>query len=236
MEIDQNSTIQAIVSGNYRLADVFRKHGVDFCCPGNLTLSEAVKEMDLSGDILIRELREALQKRDPEYDLLRRLSPYDLVNHIVEYHHAYVRNTVPQVSLYLKRITADHSTEHPELEEVAELFHLAVKDLTSQMEKEELVLFPRIRRFSFDNGRDPDLDMEERNKITTTISELQKVHDTELHRLMRISMLTENYRFPDGECQTYFLTMKHLREFDDDLHRHLHLENNILFPKVIELE
>lgn len=235
MQIDESTLLQEVVVSNYHTADVFKKHGIDFCCSEMMTIEEACNRMNVALEILIPELKEVLMVRNPESDLVNRLAIHELVNHIVAYHHAYIRNTTPLLTDYLNRLALDHSNGHPELHEVKNLFELLVDNIFRNMEKEELVLFPRIRKLSMHQGP-PGNPLEGRFTIGDSIRELESCQDNELIHLKRIAGLTSNYTVPEGVCRVYYITMKNLREFGDDLQRHNHLERNILFPKAIRLE
>ncbi len=235
MQIDESTLLREVVVSNYHTADVFIKHGIDFCCSEMMTIEEACNRMNVALEILMPELKEVLMVRNPESDLVNRLAIHELVNHIVAYHHAYIRNTTPLVRDYLSRLTSDHSHDHPELQEVKSLFEHLVDNIFRNMEKEELVLFPRIRKLLIHQGPH-DNSFEGRFTIGDSIRELESCQDNELIHLKRIARLTDNYTVPEGECRVYFITMKNLREFGDDFQRHNHLERNILFPKAIRLE
>jgi len=128
-----------------------------------------------------------------------------------------------------------HGENHPELFEVNASFNEAAGNLAAHMQKEELILFPYIRNMEQQIlKREPAPAIA--GKAAETIAEMESEHQVEGDRFMKISEITGNYAVPADGCSTYAVTYKTLQEFENDLHRHIHLENNILFPKAIELE
>ncbi len=233
MEITEQSIIGEIVAKNYRTASIFKEYQIDFCCNGNRTIQAACTEKDLRSDVLIEKLEASLQNtRHSEIDFST--WPLDLVvDYIEKKHHRYVTDKILEIRPYLQKIVAVHGSQHPELNEIETLFHQSADDLTIHMKKEELILFPYIRKMSVNptNTAQPPF-----GSVKNPIAMMHHDHDEEGERFRKISQLSQNYTPPANACNTYKTTFALLQEFEDDLHRHIHLENNILFPKAIELE
>jgi regulator of cell morphogenesis and NO signaling len=146
-----------------------------------------------------------------------------------------VRESIPFLQQKLQKLCEVHGDNHPELFEIKTLFNGAVENLQAHMEKEELILFPYIRKMvSYQNGK-----LEAGNEfgeVMNTIDLLEKEHQAEGERFERISRISEGYTCPPDGCNTFQVTYQTLKDFEKDLHRHIHLENNILFRKAMALE
>lgn len=232
MENLKQSKVGGIVAKNYKTAKVLTEHGIDFCCRGGITLEQAC----LSEGVAIEDLLPALMaayEQESEEDF-QTMSLSELVNHIVDVHHAYVDETGPVLLGYLRKIERVHGDRHPELREVRAEFEDALDNLSAHMEKEETVLFPFIKRLeeAVESGQAIAEDVQ---RLEGPIQMMEHEHDVEGQRFRKISSLTNGYQPPRDACQTYRVSFQLLEEFENDLHRHIHLENNILFVKAKEL-
>ncbi len=235
MNITTETNVGAIVRYNYATARVFESYNIDFCCGGNISVADAAKNQGVDADQLLRDISSRLGEKDEDAIMIESLTLSGLADHIVRKHHAYVNETVPFLQQKLQKLCDVHGENHPELFEVNESFNEAAGNLAAHMKKEELILFPYIR-----NMEQQILEREPAPAITgkaaETIEEMESEHQAEGDRFMKISEITGNYAVPADGCSTYAVTFNTLQEFENDLHRHIHLENNILFPKAIELE
>ncbi|MBK5195099.1 MAG: iron-sulfur cluster repair di-iron protein [Proteiniphilum sp.] len=236
MHIDNQSNIGKIVAENYKAASVFKQYGIDFCCNGNRTIESACRKKQLDPEQLLTELQEAVaQKGTGEIDF--KSFPLDLLaDYIEKTHHRYVEQKIAEITPYLNRIVEVHGDNHPELLVVEQLFQQSAGDLTAHMKKEELMLFPQIRRMVQSQLTGSTKTETPIGSAAEYVAQMEQDHETEGERFRTISELTDNYNPPADACNTYRVTFSLLREFEEDLHRHIHLENNILFPKAIELE
>lgn len=235
MEINNQSIIGEIVAENYKTASVFKKHKIDFCCNGNRTIADASKKRQLNEEELINELQESVaHKGNAEIDF--KAFPLDLLaDYIEKTHHRYVDSKIAEITPYVQRIANVHGNNHPELLEVERLFLESAGDLSAHLRKEELMLFPYIRQLvkaQMSGGKKPVTKM---GNAKDYITLMEDDHTVEGDRFRTISDLTDSYNPPADACNTYRVTFSLLQEFEEDLHRHIHLENNILFPKAIEL-
>lgn len=228
--------IGQLVAEDYRLAAVFSKYGIDFCCNGKRTIDEACSEMNISTDQVIEEINAVINQQGSDkidYDSF----PIDLLSKYIEQkHHRYVEEQIPVIRGYLKKISSVHGNRHPELHEILELFEATASELTQHMKREELMLFPQVRKMYTDAQEGRDLQEPPFGSFENPISTMMKDHNDEGERFRKIRALSNNFTVPDDGCNTYNVTYKLLEEFEKDLHLHIHLENNILFPKAIELE
>ncbi len=235
MNITKESIIGDLVAHDYRTAAVFKKNKIDFCCNGNRSIEDACDKKKIESDGLIEQLQVATaQTGSSSIDF--NSWPLDLLADYVEKtHHRYVDNKIPEIIPFLDKIVRVHGDRHPELLEIAQLFKESAGELSAHMKKEELVLFPYIRKMVAAKQKGESVSAHF-GTVQNPIQNMMHEHDTEGERFRKISDLSNNYTPPADGCTTYKVTFSMLKEFEDDLHLHIHLENNILFPKSIELE
>lgn len=220
---------------NYKAAEVFKKYGIDFCCKGESTLEEACAGRPVSPAQIMQEIGEAGKTAQPMHG--HNTWPLDLLaDYIQQTHHKYVNDTAPQLLAYLEKINRVHGQNHPELAEILQAMQLSVGDLAMHMKKEELVLFPYIKRLAAASKGKVPITAPPFGSIKNPINAMKADHGQEGDRLMRVKELSNGYTPPADACNTYTVAFALLREFQDDLLTHIHLENNILFPKAIALE
>ena len=226
-------TIGKIVARDYRKAMVFKSFGLDFCCGGNIKLETAAAENNLN----LNEVIEALEKVDDSTtDITSDFNSWplpQLIDHIVDKHHNYVESTITQLMPLVEKVTMVHGDWRPELKEVKELFIALSQELTAHMKKEELILFPAIKKLVAGYESEGSTCF---GSVSNPINMMEHEHDIAGDLMKKINLLTDGYTLPKGACATYTVVYKVLNEFEEDLFRHIHLENNILFPKAIELE
>ena len=236
MEIIENTTIGEFVAKDYRTAAIFLKYGIDFCCKGHRTIEEVCTKKKINEIHLVEELNAVLDtKNDSGIDF--NSWPLDLlVDYIEKTHHRYVEVKTPILLQFLDKLCTVHGSNHPELFEINELFKGCAGELAQHMKKEELILFPFIKKMigatiSHENIEPPFF-----GTVNNPITMMMEEHDAEGERFRKIAELTNNYKTPEDACNTYRATYSILNDFEQDLHKHIHLESNILFPKAIALE
>ena len=175
-------------------------------------------------------------QKDPDSDYINNLGLDELSEYIVKRHHSYVRESIPVIQKNLEKICNVHGENHTELFDIMVLFDGSAGALTKHMQKEEIVLFPFIHRLATAKKENRPLPRAPFGSVSNPIETMLAEHQNEGERFDQIARLSNNYVLPEGGCTTYDVTLKQLRDFENDLHRHIHLENNILFPKAIELE
>ncbi len=233
MDSLSKTKVSKIVAQNYKTARVFTRYGIDFCCNGGIPLEQACesKEVDL------REIENEISKilSTPIENDYQKMELDKLIEHIVSRHHAYVSSTIPILQPYLNKLCEVHGERHPELFQVNELFNKTAIALTSHMKKEESILFPFIKSLVGVSSTPKPLSEPYFGHIENPIAMMEHEHAEEGERFRKIAKITNQYEPPSDACQTYLVTFALLKEFEEDLHLHIHLENNILFPKSIEL-
>lgn len=236
METDNNITIGAIVAQDFRTAAVFSKYGIDFCCKGHRTLQEVCEKKAIDQVVLGAELETVIDSHS-EQSIDYKSWPLDLLTDYIEKtHHRYIEEKTPVLIQFLNKLCKVHGERHPELFEVNRLFTQSATDLAAHMKKEELILFPFIRKMVTVQLQQQYIDPPHFGTVENPVAMMKEEHDAEGERFRQISVLTDNYSPPVDACNTYRVTFAMLEEFESDLHRHIHIENNILFPKAILLE
>lgn len=236
MDITAQSIIGELVAQDYRTASVFQSYGIDFCCKGNRTISDVCTSRNIALNVLVEALQVAIVERENQAAAYHSW-PLDLLaDYIEKIHHHYVETKTGEIIPFLQKIVKVHGDRHPELAEVERQFLQAAGELAAHMKKEELVLFPFIRKMVKAKAANEPLPQPHFGTISNPITMMHREHDTEGERFREMARLTENYVSPHDACHTYRVTFSMLKEFEEDLHFHIHLENNILFPKALEME
>ena len=228
MENLKSQTLAQIVTDHYQAAEVFEKYGLDFCCKGKRSLETACQEKQLPLDNVMAELEESMKGEEDIADF-NAMSLTQLADFIVRVHHTYVKFNLPQIFSYVHRVASKHGHKHPEMIEVFELVAVLRKEMEEHMMKEEQILFPRIKQLEVKQT------LESLKQLESPIGAMEDDHELVGGVTQKIRELTENYTPPVDACTTYKLALASLQAFETDLHQHVHLENNILFPKAIEL-
>ncbi|WP_026038732.1 iron-sulfur cluster repair di-iron protein [Myroides injenensis] len=232
----ENRTVGSYVAQDFRTAAIFNKYGIDFCCKGGRTLDEVCDKKKIRKADVEDELDRLLsQKAENNIDF--RQWPLDLLaDYIEKTHHRYVEEKIPVLLQFLNKLCKVHGDRHPELFAINELFIGCAEELSQHLKKEELVLFPFIRKMVDATISGRELDTPHFGSVQNPVAMMMHEHDGEGERFRKIAALTNNYTPPADACNTYKVTYAMLKEFEEDLHKHIHLENNILFPSAVVLE
>ncbi len=236
MNINPEISVGEVVKQNFKTASLFQQHNIDYCCGGNRSISAACNEAGVDATTLISKLETLVDSKDPDSIYIDSLDLDELAGYIEKRHHSYVRKSIPFLQTSLDKICEVHGGNHPELFEIRDLFNDSAGNLTMHLQKEELVLFPYIKKLAKAAAQEESLQTPGFGAVSNPIQMMLEEHEAEGSRFEKIAGLSKNYEVPEDGCTTYKVTLENLKEFEDDLHRHIHLENNILFPKAIELE
>jgi regulator of cell morphogenesis and NO signaling len=229
-------TIGEIVAADYRTAAVFQRHGIDFCCHGARTLERGCRDAGVDTAEIARELEEVTSTPG---DGVPRFNSWDLpslVSYIVANHHAYVRQQLPLLLAHTEKIASVHRAHHPELPRIAQLVREIANEMTSHMMKEEQVLFPHIVRLAAAAAEGLPAPSAPFGTVNNPIHMMEVEHESAGLAMLEIRELTDGFALPADACATYAVCLRELEAFERDLHAHVHLENNILFPKASALE
>lgn len=236
MKITHDQVVGDLVAEDYRTAAVFQQAGIDFCCRGNRSIREVCQQNNVD-EAELMEAIEAVMRSQSDTSPDFRSWPLDLLaDYIEKKHHRYVTAAISSVVPFLTKVVKVHGDRHPELRELEREFHECVAELTSHMKKEEQVLFPYIRNMINQMAAGQAFSAPPFQTVANPISMMENEHDGEGERFRRISAMTNQYQPPVDACNTYRVLYSMLKEFEEDLHRHIHLENNILFPGARRLE
>lgn len=234
--ITPERSIGSIVADDYRSAAVFTAHGIDFCCRGGRSLEEVCRANTLDPAVLTKEIEQALARDPSTADDPRTWPLAKLVDHIEEVHHRYVETRVPVLQQYLDKLCTVHGDRHPELFSIRDEFKGCAGAMVAHMKKEELLLFPFIKQLEKAKASGTPAPVPHFGTVNNPVRMMMEDHDAEGERFRRIDALSGGYVNPPDGCATYSTALNMLHEFEQDLHRHVHLENNILFPKAVALE
>ena len=236
METLEKITIGEYVAKDFRTAAVFSKYGIDFCCKGNRTIEEACDKKNIDTTVLQEELETVLTTKD-DSGIDFKSWPLDLLaDYIAKTHHRYVEEKTQILLPFLDKLCKVHGASHPELFEINELFVGCAGELAQHMKKEELMLFPFIKKMAKARLTDELIAAPHFGTVKNPIAMMMAEHEAEGDRFVKIAELTNNYTPPADGCSTYRVTFAMLSDFEQDLHKHIHLENNILFPAAALLE
>jgi len=236
MNFSGETKVNDIALSNPGARRVLEDAGVDYCCGGGKSLQEACLHAGVTSEEILRRLRQNSELVGPEDTAWTAAPLADLTRHIRERHHQYVRDCIPRLRGLLAKVREKHGEKHHEIEEIEKLFGDVAREMIMHMQKEEQILFPYIdalERSAHGNGSvEPPFFQTVRNPIHA----MMKEHDSAGDLVKRIRKASDEYKAPADACTSYEAAYQELREFEADLHLHVHLENNILFPRAVELE
>ena len=234
MDVTENKTVAEVVAENIKTAHVFKKHGIDFCCGGGVSIEKACERKDVDYTKLKDELLNV--------DQVSRAYDYNtwaldfLVDHIQNIHHTYVEESIPLILQYANRVAEVHGHHYTEVLEINKLFTEVANELAAHLKKEELILFPYVKQLVKAQKDGVKASAPHFGTAKNPIQMMESEHENAGDVFKEIARLTNNYTPPKEACNTFRALYAKLDEFEQDLHQHIHLENNILFPKAIELE
>lgn len=230
------STIGELVANDFRKAEVFRKFGLDFCCGGKKSVEEACEKKGISA----MEVERALAELDKQSNLVNEdFNNWELgflSDYIINTHHHYVAESLPMLYELSAKVARVHGDRHPELVDIANYFNAVADELTMHMHKEEYILFPYIKQLADSKKNNTVLSPAPFGTIENPIRMMESEHVSAGGNMEKIRELSNVFTPPNDACASYRVLFAKLDEFEKDLHQHIHLENNILFPKAIALE
>ncbi len=236
--INESTLVTDIVTQDYRTADVFLKYDIDFCCGGKLPLEMACKARGLDTETVMKELRRATRNNSSEINFEFDNWGLDfLADFILNIHHRYLEKALPETNEYVNRFLFGHRKKFPELEELEKIMKKMMKEIPPHMKKEEEIIFPYIKQIyhAFQHTESyASLLIRTLRKPVEEV--MQGEHESVGKQLHRMREITNNYTLPEKPCITHRVTFSKLQELDNNLVQHIHLENNILFPKAIAME
>lgn len=230
-----DKTVGELVTEDFRIAAVFEKHDIDFCCGGQERLGVICRDKSLDPATILEEI-EAVQNSPVERG--HNYATWELsflADYIINTHHSYLNENTGQIAAYARKIAEVHGVQHPEVTKIATIFDKIAADMAAHLREEEEILFPTVKRIeaAIKAGNAPAEN--DRETIQTSLEKLHLEHESIGEAVHAIRHLAKDYAIPEGVCNTFVVTYRKFKEFEDDLHKHVHLENNILFPKAAQL-
>jgi|688.fasta_scaffold469388_1 regulator of cell morphogenesis and NO signaling len=229
--IHKSCTVGQLVAERPNRANVFDEYGIDYCCGGKLTLEEACRRKGLR----LNEVIEKLQNNNNEIFIEKdwtRSSLKDLIDHIVFHYHRPLQNQFPRVLQLAEKVSKAHSSNHPEMVEVFQILQTFCSQLELHMHKEEMVLFPAIASMESGNGK---ISFGCGGGLEMPISVMSQEHDDAGEALGVLQSLTNNFTPPEDACNSFRVLLHALAEINSEMKQHVHKENNILFPRALNL-
>ena len=231
----QDKTVADVVTENIKAAHVFKKYGIDFCCGGGVSIKKACEKAEIDPVLVETEILNLENIKDRALDFNSWKLDF-LTDHIINVHHGYVEESSPLLLQYSQRVNHVHGHHYTELAEIESLVKQVVQELAAHMKKEELILFPFIKKLVKAEREGTEVPPIHFGTVENPIKMMEAEHEEAGEILRKIANLSNNFTPPQGACNTYKAFYSKLEEFEQDLHQHVHLENNILFPKALKLE
>ena len=238
MSVTAEKTVRELALGKPGAARVFEKLGIDYCCGGKQTLEHACRTANIPVDEVLDALEVAPHSGQafPKDSDWQTAPLADLISHIKNTHHKYTREEIARLGPLFDKVCSVHGEHHPELFELRETFQGLAQELTTHMMKEEMVLFPYIVRMEESVIQKEPILPPPFVTIRNPVSMMEHEHDSAGNALRALRTSSHGYAVPPDACISYQTLYKTLAEFEADLHQHIHLENNILFPRAIAME
>ena len=229
-------TVRELAVENLSATRVFEKLGIDYCCGGNRSLQEACESAGLKLDEVLESLEKAERATQVTEDRdWKAESLASLIEHIQNTHHKYTREEIERLVPLLEKVCSVHGKNHPELFDVRAIFLGLVQELSSHLMKEEMILFPYVQRMEAAAAGGP-VARAPFGSVQNPVAMMEHEHDSAGNALRAMNAVTHGYSAPDDACVSYQTLYKALAGFEADLHQHIHLENNILFPRAVALD
>jgi regulator of cell morphogenesis and NO signaling len=238
MLLDRTKTVRELAIEMPNATRIFEKAKIDYCCGGNRPLDEACTQAGVDIEELVRQLSEdePTSSLAVEAEDFKAGSLAELANHIVNKHHVFTRDECLRLTGLLEKVCGVHETNHPELREIQTNFGSLRAELEPHMLKEEGILFPYITRLETAVHEDTPIPFAPFGSISNPIATMMREHDAAGDILKTIRQLSGNFALPEDACFSYRTLYSALEELEADLHQHIHLENNILFVRAVEIE
>lgn len=237
-KLDATSFITDIVTGDYRAADVFLKYDIDFCCGGKMSLEQACEARGLDTSGVLDELQKKLSQNG--LGIAFEFDEWEidfLADYILNIHHRYLQKALPEANEYVTRFLLGHRKKFPHLAELAVIMKKMMKEIPPHMKREEEIIFPYIKQIFYAwKNKESYASLLIRTLRKPVEEVMEGEHEAVGEQLQRIREITDHYSLPEKPCITHKVTFSKLKELDQNLVQHIHLENNILFPKAIAME
>ena len=238
MNVNATTTVRELAIATPGATRVFERYGIDYCCGGQRALSDACRQANLSVEEVVR----ALEQEEPAAQTGETVRNWQeesltgLAAHIVDRHHFFTKQELDRLEKLFDKVCVRHSANHPELAEAQRLFLRLKQDLIPHMLKEEQVLFPYVARLEEAVSEEREIPQPFFGTVNNPIKMMMTEHETAGELLVELRRATSGYTVPADACASFQTLYQALAAFEADLHQHIHLENNILFPRAVEME
>jgi regulator of cell morphogenesis and NO signaling len=236
MNFNDETKVKDIALSNPAARQILEDAGLDYCCGGGKSLHEACLHADVPAEEILNRLRENSKHVSPDEANWASAPLVDLTRHIRERHHRYVREAIARVQPLLDKVEAKHGKNHSEIADIRRLFTEVGREMIMHMQKEEQILFPYIDALEKATNAHSSVEPPFFQTVRNPINAMMKEHDAAGELVKQIRKASSEYTAPADACTSYKTLYQDLREFEADLHQHVHLENNILFPRAVEME
>jgi len=236
MNFNDETKVKDIALSNPAARQILEDAGLDYCCGGGKSLHEACLHADVPAREILNRLRENSKHVSPDEANWTSAPLSDLTRHVLERHHRYVREAIPRIRALLDKVGAKHGERHPEITGIQTLFIEVGQEMIMHMQKEEQILFPYIDALAKARSAHSSLEPPFFQTVRNPIQAMMEEHDAAGELVKQIRKASSEYTPPADACTSYKALYQDLREFEADLHQHVHLENNILFPRAVEME
>lgn len=236
MPLTKETTLGEIVKQNFRTAEVLESYELDFCCGGKKSLQAACAERNLNAEKVLDELYKATESPAEEANHADRWELDFLIDYILNNHHAYLRHALPTIYARAQKVSIKHGENHPETKKIFAVFSNMKLELEQHMMKEEHILFPYIRTLVNAKRENRKIFPPPFGSVQNPVQMMEHEHESAGNAVSEIHALTSSHCPPEDACTTFQLLYSELRRFEHDLHKHIHLENNILFPQAVAME
>jgi regulator of cell morphogenesis and NO signaling len=236
MSFTSETKVKDIALSNPAATQILEDAELDYCCGGGKSLHEACLHADVPAEEILNRLRENSRDITPGDANWTSAPLSDLTRHIRERHHRYVREAIVRVQTLLEKVGAKHGENHPEITDIQRLFTEVGREMIMHMRKEEQILFPYIDALEKATSAHSSVEPPFFQTVRNPIHAMMKEHDAAGELVKQIRNASSEYTAPADACTSYKALYQDLREFEADLHQHVHLENNILFPRAVEME
>ncbi len=229
-------TLFQIINGNTRAAAIFEKYNIDLANNGTKTIRQVCEEKSILSNDVFNDLDEVV---DFKVEIPEKIDDWELdaiVDYIINNHHKYVKTMIPVITTHTEKIAASYGKEHPEMVEVARIFSAVYKELKQHMMKEEEIIFPYIKYLVKVKSGSAKFEKPYFGRVGNPINMMELEHQSVGEDMYTIRKLLNNYAETENDNETYKLSVKELKEFEEDHLKHVHLENHLLFPKAVLLE
>lgn len=236
MNFNTETRVNEIALSDPGARRILEDAGVDYCCGGGKSLHDACMRANVPPEVILEKLGQNRRKAETEESSWKQAPLAELTRHIRERHHGYVRDVIPRLRGMLAKVREKHGRRHREVGEVEKLFGGVAREMLMHMQKEEQILFPYIDALERAASGQGAVEAPFFQTIRNPIYSMMKEHDTAGELVRQIRAASNAYRTPEDACTTFQAAYQELEQFEKDLHLHVHLENNILFPRAVELE